>query len=69
MAMDDGSLSELIDGRIFMMAPPSTRHQRISSRLHFQLFGFLMDKIEEAEPSADEVAAFEEYRAAKIQNA
>jgi hypothetical protein len=27
------------------------------------------DDIEEAEPFADEVAAFEEYRAAKIQNA
>lgn len=28
-AMPDGQRAELIDGRIYMMAPPSTRHQRL----------------------------------------
>src|SRR5581483_6814980 len=36
----DGFL-EYIDGIVFMLPSPSTRHQRISGRLHAQLFHFL----------------------------
>ncbi|PLR89083.1 Uma2 family endonuclease [Bacillus sp. T33-2] len=37
-------LLEYIDGAVFMVPSPSTRHQRISSRLHASLFNFLEDK-------------------------
>lgn len=30
-ALPNGQRAELIDGRMYMMAPPSTIHQRISS--------------------------------------
>ncbi|MCM1181292.1 MAG: Uma2 family endonuclease [Clostridium sp.] len=33
-ALPDGERAELIDGKIYYMAPPSWTHQRISSRLH-----------------------------------
>lgn len=33
-ALPDGERAELIDGRIYYMAPPSRTHQRISSRLN-----------------------------------
>lgn len=32
-ALPDGERAELIDGRMYMMAPPSRKHQRISTRL------------------------------------
>lgn len=32
-ALPDGQRAELIDGRMYMMAPPSTRHQRILMNL------------------------------------
>ena len=30
-ALPDGQRAELIDGRIYMMAPPNTRHQNLVS--------------------------------------
>ncbi|MDR1531119.1 MAG: Uma2 family endonuclease [Clostridiales bacterium] len=41
MSLDDSLLSELIDGQIAMMAPPSMRHQKISGALHGMLWAFL----------------------------
>ncbi|MCA1064799.1 Uma2 family endonuclease (plasmid) [Rossellomorea sp. AcN35-11] len=38
---DSNQLMEYIDGVIFMSPSPSTRHQRISGRLHAQLFHLL----------------------------
>ena len=32
-ALPDGERAELIDGHMYMMAPPSRKHQRISTRL------------------------------------
>ena len=32
-ALPDGERAELIDGRMYIMAPPSRKHQRISTRL------------------------------------
>lgn len=36
-ALPDGKRAELIDGQIFYMAPPSTKHQRILSFLHLEI--------------------------------
>ncbi|MBD5495943.1 MAG: Uma2 family endonuclease [Lachnospiraceae bacterium] len=33
-ALPDGERAELIDGKIYYMAPPSLSHQRISGKLH-----------------------------------
>jgi Uma2 family endonuclease len=41
---DEGLRAEIIDGKVFMMSPPSTYHQSISGRLFYQLFHFLRDK-------------------------
>ncbi|WP_276917392.1 Uma2 family endonuclease [Aneurinibacillus aneurinilyticus] len=38
------NLLEYVDGVIFMSPSPSTKHQRISSRLHARLFNFLDQK-------------------------
>ncbi len=33
-ALPDGERAELIDGKIYYMAPPNTKHQRLVSDLH-----------------------------------
>lgn len=38
------SLLEYIDGVVFMSPSPSTKHQRVSGRLHAKLFNFLEGK-------------------------
>jgi Uma2 family endonuclease len=38
------SLLEYVDGIVFMSPSPSTKHQRISGRLHARLFNFLEGK-------------------------
>lgn len=43
------NLLEYIDGVVFMSPSPSTKHQRISSRLHARLFNFLESKKSECE--------------------
>lgn len=43
-ALPDGQRAELIDGRMYMMAPPSTGHQRISSELHGTIYNFIKSK-------------------------
>ncbi len=40
-ALPDGARAELIDGQIYYMAPPNTRHQRIVSNLHYQIKDFI----------------------------
>ena len=40
-ALPDGERAELIDGKIYYMAPPSTRHQRLVSDLHYQIKDFI----------------------------
>ncbi|GAE47780.1 Uma2 family endonuclease [Mesobacillus boroniphilus] len=42
---DSDQLMEYIDGVIFMTPSPSTKHQRISGRLHAQLFQLLDARI------------------------
>jgi Uma2 family endonuclease len=41
---DESLRAEIIDGKVFMMSPPSTYHQSISGRLFYQFFHFLRDK-------------------------
>ena len=40
-ALPDGERAELIDGQIYYMAPPNTRHQRLVSDLHYQIKDFI----------------------------
>ena len=39
--LPDGLRAELIEGRIYYMAPPNTRHQKIVSDLHYQIKDFI----------------------------
>lgn len=36
-ALPDGERAELIDGKIYYMAPPNTRHQRLVMDLSYQI--------------------------------
>lgn len=40
-ALPDGKRAELIDGKIYYMAPPDTKHQRLVSELHYQIKDFV----------------------------
>lgn len=40
-ALPDGKRAELIDGKIYYMAQPNTRHQRLVSDLHYQIKDFI----------------------------
>ena len=41
-ALPDGERAELIDGKIYYMAPPSTRHQRIISDIHYRIKDYII---------------------------
>ena len=43
-ALPDGQRAELIDGRMYMMAPPRTIHQRISSALHVAIYQYIKSR-------------------------
>ncbi len=40
-ALPDGTRAELIDGKIYYMTPPSTKHQRISGFLHSKIYQYI----------------------------
>lgn len=40
-ALPDGERAELIDGDIYYMAPPNTRHQMLVSELHYQIKDYI----------------------------
>lgn len=40
-ALPEGERAELIDGKIYYMAPPSLTHQRISSKLHQKIANYI----------------------------
>ena len=40
-ALPDGERAELIDGQIYYMAPPNTKHQRLVSELHYQIKDYI----------------------------
>ncbi len=43
-ALGDGKRAELLDGRIYFMAPPSVRHQEISAYLHNEIYNYIKSK-------------------------
>lgn len=40
-ALPAGKRAELFDGKIYYMAPPNTRHQRLVSELHYQIKDYI----------------------------
>ena len=48
-ALPDGKRAELIDGKIYYMAPPSTRHQRIISDIHYRIKDYIIKNNGECE--------------------
>ena len=40
-ALPDGERAEFIDGKIYYMAPPNTKHQRISSYLPNEIYNYI----------------------------
>lgn len=40
-ALPEGTRAELIDGKIYYMAPPNTKHQRISGFLHSKIYQYI----------------------------
>lgn len=40
-ALPDGERAELIDGQIYYMAPPNTKHQRLLSFLHLEIGNYI----------------------------
>lgn len=43
-ALPEGERAELINGQIYMMSPPKTEHQSISSELHIRIGNYIMQK-------------------------
>lgn len=43
-ALPEGQRAELIDGQIYMMAPPNTNHQRISHFLEWEIENYIRSK-------------------------
>lgn len=43
-ALPDGQRAELIDGRMYMMAPPDTLHKKISRKLHQEIGNYVKSK-------------------------
>lgn len=57
-ALPEGERAELIDGEIYYMAPPNTRHQRISSFLHNQIYNYIGNNNGKCEVLAAPFAVF-----------
>lgn len=43
-ALPDGQRAELIDGKMYMMAPPNTIHQKISWKLHQEIGNYISSR-------------------------
>lgn len=57
-ALPEGKRAELIDGQMFMMAPPNTTHQRISHFLEWEIENYIQKKKGECEVFAAPFAVF-----------
>lgn len=57
-ALPDGQRAELIDGKIYYMAPPSLTHQRISGRLYQSIANYIDSKNGKCEVLAAPFAVF-----------
>ena len=60
LTRDEDDRIELIDGEIFMMAPPSRIHQKVSVAISSQLYNFLEGKKCEVYPAPFGVRLFEQ---------
>ena len=61
-ALPDGERAELIDGRMYMMAPPSRKHQRISTRLVSIIDRYIEEHKEKCEVYAAPFAVYLDER-------
>lgn len=43
-ALPEGQRAELIDGQMYMMAPPNRQHQKLVSELHYQIRDYIKRK-------------------------
>lgn len=57
-ALPDGERAELIDGKIYYMAPPTRIHQKISWKLHQAIANYIDSKNGECEVYAAPFAVF-----------
>lgn len=57
-ALPDGERAELIDGKIYYMAPPSWKHQRISGKLHQKILNYIDSNDGQCEVLAAPFAVF-----------
>lgn len=64
-ALPDGQRAELIDGVIYMMAPPSTKHQEISGNLYYKIRSYIDGKKGTCQYSFDDnipICTFEDLK-------
>ena len=57
-ALPDGERAELIDGQIYMMAPPNTRHQVIVGELYATIRNYIKSKNGSCKPYVSPFAVF-----------
>lgn len=57
-ALPDGERAELIDGKIYYMAPPSWKHQHISGYLYNQIYNYIKERDGRCEVLAAPFAVF-----------
>lgn len=57
-ALPDGKRAELIDGKIFYMAPPSWKHQKVSGRLYQSIANYIDSRNGKCEVLAAPFAVF-----------
>lgn len=57
-ALPDGQRAELINGRIYMMAPPNRNHQKISGCLYAEIYNYIQKKNGNCEVYAAPFAVF-----------
>lgn len=57
-ALPDGERAELIDGKIYYMAPPSWKHQHILGYLYNQIYNYVRERAGECEVLAAPFAVF-----------
>jgi len=57
-ALPDGKRAELIDGKIYYMAPPSWGHQRISGYLYHEIYNYIKQNGGKCEALAAPFAVF-----------
>ena len=57
-ALPEGERAELIDGKIYDMAPPNRRHQKISGKLHQVIANYIDSKSGECEVYSAPFAVF-----------